>query len=145
MFRNILVPLDGSENAYRTLKYAAKLAKNFDSQIKVLSVFRHHSYIEKSISMVRPREPENLDDVLSAYAKEVVSKGKAILQEQGVKNIRGFVKMGTASKKILEFAKKHEIDLIIIGSKGNSDLKGYLLGGVSHKVTGLAKGPVMVV
>jgi nucleotide-binding universal stress UspA family protein len=94
--------------------------------------------------MVSPREPENLDDVLSAYAKEVVSKGKAILQEQGVKNIRGFVKMGTASKKILEFTKKQEIDLIIIGSKGNSDLKGYLLGGASHKVTGLAKCPVMV-
>ena len=52
--------------------------------------------------------------------------------------------MGTASKKILEFAKKQEIDLIIIGSKGNSDLKGYLLGGVSHKVAGLAKCPVMV-
>ena len=66
MFRNILVPLDGSENAYRTLEYAANLAKKFDSQINVLSVFRHHSYMEKSIAMVRPREPENLDDVLSA-------------------------------------------------------------------------------
>jgi nucleotide-binding universal stress UspA family protein len=94
--------------------------------------------------MVRPREPENLDDVLSAYAKEVVAQGNAILQEQGVNNIRGFVKMGTASKKILEFAKQQEIDLIIIGSRGNGDLKGYLLGGVSHKVTGLAKCPVMV-
>jgi len=42
MFRNILVPLDGSENAYGTLEYAANLAKKFDSQINVLSVFRHH-------------------------------------------------------------------------------------------------------
>lgn len=145
MFHNILVPLDGSENAYRTLEFAANLAKKFDSQVNVLSVFRHHSYIEASISMVRPREPENLDDVLSAYAKEVVAQGKTILQERGVKNIRGFIKMGTASKKILEFAEKHKIDLIVIGSQGNGDLKGYLLGGVSHKVTGLAKCPVMVV
>ncbi|MEN8244248.1 MAG: universal stress protein [Thermodesulfobacteriota bacterium] len=145
MFHNILVPLDGSENAYKTLEYAANLSKKYDSQINVLSVFRHHSYIEKSISMVRPREPENLDDVLSAYAKEVVAQGKTILQEQGVKKVRGFIKMGTASKKILEFAKKHQIDLIIIGSQGNGDLKGYLLGGVSHKVTGLAKCPVMVI
>jgi nucleotide-binding universal stress UspA family protein len=145
MFRNILVPLDGSENAFKILKYAANLAKKFDSQINVLSVFRHHSYMEKSISMVRPREPENLDDVLSAYAKEVVARGKTILREQNVEKVRGFVKMGTASKKILEFAKKEEVDLIIIGSKGNSDLKGYLLGGVSHKVAGLAKCPVMVI
>ena len=145
MFHNILVPLDGSENAYRTLALAAKLAQQFDSQINVLSVFRHHSYIEASISMVGPREPENLDDVLSAYAKEVVEKGKAILQEQGVKKIRGFVKMGTPSKKILEFAQQYKVDLIVISSKGNGDLTGYLLGGVSHKVAGLAKCPVMVI
>jgi nucleotide-binding universal stress UspA family protein len=145
MFHNILVPLDGSENAYRTLEYAANLAKKFDSQINVFSVFRHHSYIEKSISMVRPREPENLDDVLSAYAKEVVEKGKTILLEKGVKKIRGFIKMGMATKKILEFAKKNEIDLIVISSRGKGDLTGYLLGGVSHKVAGLAKCPVMVI
>ena len=145
MFHKILVPLDGSENAYRTLTYAANLARQFDSQIIVLSVFRHHSYIERSISMVRPREPEHLDDVLSAYAKEIVSKGKVLLHEQGIQNVKGFVKMGSPSKKILEFARKHEIDLIIISSKGQGDLAGYLLGGVSHKVTGLAKCPVMVI
>ncbi|MCF8074693.1 MAG: universal stress protein [Desulfotignum sp.] len=145
MFHNILVPLDGSENAYRTLTYAANLARQFDSQVTVLSVFRHHSHIESSISMVRPREPEHLDDVLSAYAKEVVSQGKTMLQEQGIQKVKGFIKMGSASKKILEFAKKHDIDLIIISSTGQGDLTGYLLGGVSHKVTGLAKCPVMVI
>ena len=145
MFHNILVPLDGSENAYRSLAYAANLAKQFDSQINVLSVFRHHSYIEASISMVRPREPENLDDVLSAYAKEVVNQGKTILKEHGVNKIRGFIKMGKASKKILEFAKKNEIDLIVISSRGRGDLAGYILGGVSRKVAGLAKCPVMVI
>ena len=144
MFHNILVPLDGSENAYRTLTLAANLAKQFDAQINVLSVFRHHSYIEASISMIRPRDPENLDDVLSAYAKAVVEKGKAILREQGVTKVRGFIKMGTASKKILEFVQKNDIDIIVISSKGRGDLTGYLLGGVSHKVAGLAKCPVMV-
>ena len=99
MFRNILVPLDGSENAYRILEYAANLAKKFDSQINVLSVFRHHSYIEKSISMVRPREPENLDDVLSAYAKEVVTQGRAMLQEQGVKISEVLSKWGRPVKR----------------------------------------------
>jgi len=145
MFQNILVPLDGSENAYATLTYAANLAKKFDSQINVLSVFRHHSHIESALSMVRPREPENLNDVLSAYAREVVSRGKTMLQDQGVQNVKGFVKMGSPSKKILEFAKKHVIDLIVISSTGQGDLTGYLLGGVSHKVTGLAKCPVMVI
>lgn len=141
MLNNILVPLDGSENAYRALEYAANLAKKFDAQVSVLSVFRHHSYIEKSISMVRPREPENLDDVLSAYAKEVVAQGKSKLKELGVEKVRGFIKMGTASRKILEFAQRHEIDLIIIGSKGNGDLKGYLLGGCFAQGDGAGQMP----
>jgi nucleotide-binding universal stress UspA family protein len=145
MFYNILTPLDGSDNAYNTLEFAANLANKFDSQVNVLSVFRHHSHVEQSMSMVGAREAENLDDVLSAYAKEVVAKGKAILQEQGVKRVRGFVKMGRPSKKIMEFIQEHEIDLIIINSKGHGDLTGYLLGGVSHKVAGLAKCPVLVI
>lgn len=145
MFNNILAPLDGSDNAYNTLEFAANLANKFDSQVNVLSVYRHHSHIEQSMSMIGFREAENLDGVLSAYAKDVVAQGKAILQEKGVKKIRGFVKMGRPSKKIMEFAKKNKIDLVIINSKGHGDLTGYLLGGVSHKVAGLAKCPVMVI
>ena len=145
MFNTILVPLDGSDNAYRALALAANLAKPFDSQIDVLSVFRHHSYIEASISMVRPRDPEHLDDVLSAYAKAVVEKGKTILRQQGVEKVKGFIKMGAPSKKNLEFAQEHQIDPIVISAKGRGDLTGYLLGGVSHKVAGLAHCPVMVI
>ena len=55
------------------MAYAANSAAKFDADINILSVFRHHSYIEKSISMVRPRERGNLDDVLSAYVKDVVA------------------------------------------------------------------------
>lgn len=142
MFQNILVPLDGSDNAYNTLGYAANLASKYDAQINLLSVFRHHG---ESLSMVRLKEPANIDDVLSSYAKEIVGRGKGILQEQGITNIRGFIKTGSPSKKILEFVKKHKIDLVIISSKGHEDLTGYLLGGVSHKVAGLAKCPVMVI
>ncbi len=143
MFHNILVPLDGSENANRTLTLAANLAKQSDSQINVLSVFRHHSHIEASISIIRPRDPENIDDVLSAHAKVVVDNGKAILREQGVKKLDALSKWVWLVKRSWSLP-KNEIDLIVISSKGRGDLTGYLLGGVPHKVAGLAKCPVMV-
>ncbi|MFP4332742.1 MAG: universal stress protein [Campylobacterales bacterium] len=146
MFKKILVPLDGSKKSYKALEIACELALKLDAEINILSVFKHHSFMEASLSMMKGRdELENLDEILSQYSKEIVSKGKEMLTKKGLTNVRGFVKVGTAAKEILEFAKEHENDLIVIGSQGHGDLSGYLLGGVSHKVTGLAKCPVMVV
>ncbi|NQU72224.1 MAG: universal stress protein, partial [Rhodospirillales bacterium] len=40
---------------------------------------------------------------------------------------------------IIEYAEQHDIDMIVIGSRGLGDLKGMLLGSVSHKVAHLAE------
>jgi nucleotide-binding universal stress UspA family protein len=145
MFTKILVPLDGSDKSFEALEVASDLALKFDAEVLLLSVFKHYSFMEGSLSMIKGIEPDNLEDALKEHSKEIVSEGKDILQKKGISKIRGFVKMGAAAKEILKFSKEHKVDLIIIGSKGQGELSGYLLGGVSHKVTGLAKCPVMVI
>lgn len=146
MFEKILVPLDGSDKSYEALEFAAGIAQKFDAQIYLLSVFKHYSFAEGSLSMVRgDMNPQHLEEALSGYSREIVAKAKEILVQKGFTKVRGFVKMGSAAKEILKFQKEHAINLIVIGSQGQGDLTGYLLGGVSHKVTGLAKCPVMVV
>jgi nucleotide-binding universal stress UspA family protein len=146
MFHKILIPVDGSDKSLEALDVGADIALHFDAEVYLLSVFKHYSFMEASLSMVRGKtEPENLEDVLRQYSQKIVAKGKKRLEKKGVEKIRGFVKMGAAAKEILKFQKEHGIDLIVIGSQGQGDLTGYLLGGVSHKVTGLAKCPVMVV
>lgn len=146
MFKKILVALDGSNKSLEGLEIACKIAKQFDAELYLLSVFKHYSFVEASLSMAKGNiEPQNLEDVLRGYSQDIVSEGKEIAIKHGVQNVRGFVKMGAAAKEILKFQKNHAIELIVIGSQGQGDLTGYLLGGVSHKVTGLAKCPVMVV
>ncbi|MGM0519061.1 MAG: universal stress protein [Campylobacterota bacterium] len=146
MFTKILIPLDGSDMSFEALEAAYDIAKKYDAEIFLLSVFKHYGFMEGSLSMSKGNSsPENLEDILRTHSKEIVSEGKTILQEKGFTKIRGFVKMGAAAKEILKFSKAHKIDLIIIGSKGQGELSGYLLGGVSHKVTGLAKCPVLVI
>ena len=146
MFKKILVPLDGSDKSLEALEIAAQIAKQFDAQIYLLSVFKHYSFVEASFSMAKGDfDPETIEDALKAHAQEIVTHGKEVLADNGVKDVRGFVKVGAAAKEILKFQKNHAIELIVIGSQGQGDLTGYLLGGVSHKVTGLAKCPVMVV
>jgi nucleotide-binding universal stress UspA family protein len=52
---------------------------------------------------------------------------------------------GNAAEKILQVAKDKKIDTIVVGSRGLSTAKEFLLGSVSHKITHHAKCPVIIV
>lgn len=144
MFRRILVPCDGSKGAEGALLKAIDLAKLCGSELILLTVYRHHSLLEASFSMVRAEEPGNMDDAMRGHATEVVEFAKRIATDAGLKP-RAFVKAGQPARSIVAFATEHDVDLIVIGSRGLGSLEGYLLGSVSHKVTGLASCPVLVV
>lgn len=145
MFERILVPVDGSEGALQALRVAIDLQKLCDGELIILTVYRHHSPLEASMHIVRPEEPENMDDMLQEYAKQIAEHAKDAARESGSKNVRAFVKMGQPARTIVRFAEERKVDLIVVGSRGLGDLEGYMLGSVSHKVTSLADCPVMVV
>lgn len=145
MFKSILVPFDGSPNAEKALDKAIEMARLTGAALTILTVYRHHSMLEASLSMVRPTDPGNLDDIMSAHAKEVADYGKKHAIEAGFTDVRAFVTSGPTSRTIVKFSKEHENDLIVIGSRGMGSMEGYLLGSVSHKVTGLSEVPVLVI
>lgn len=145
MFKRILVPVDGSENSVKALKMGVDMQKVTGAELMTLTVFRHHSLLEASMSMVRPDEPQNIDDVMREHAKEIADAAKKAALEMGAESPRAFVKSGQPARTIVKFGKEREVDLIVLGSRGLGDLEGYLLGSVSHKVTSLANCPVMVV
>lgn len=145
MFNRILVPTDGSVGAERALMKAVELQKLCGAEIMILTVFRHYSLLEGSFSMVRPKAPEAMDDAQREYAREIAEHAKALATEAGAKGVRAFVKNGQPARAIIAFAKEREVDLIVLGSRGLGSVEGYLLGSVSHKVTGLSDMPVLVV
>lgn len=145
MFDRILVAVDGSDRALAALELAVGIQKKFGSELLVLCVYRHHSLLEASMSMVRPEDPEILDDSMREFAGEVVEKAKDFATEHGAEDLRGYIKSGPPARTIVGFAKNKNADLIVLGSRGVGDIEGYLLGSVSHKVTSLAECPVLVV
>jgi len=139
VFANILVPLDGSEGAARALDTALELTRRFGGELSLLCVFRHHSPLEASLSMVRAGGPMNRpDDALKGYAGDIVADAKARAIEAGVTPKEAIIKRGQPARSIVEFAKDRGIDAIVMGSRGTGDMEGLLLGSVSHKVTSLA-------
>ena len=138
MIQSILVPVDGSEQSDKAVDYAVDMAARFESKIIVLCVYRHHSPLEASLSMVRPREPEHPDKALGDYAKEIVAAAKMRAQARGAKDVTAFVKRGQPARTIVAFAKEHGVDTIVMGARGTGDVESFLLGSVSHKVSGLS-------
>lgn len=146
MFQRMLVPVDGSEQANRAIDAAVELASRFSSAILILCVYRHHSPLEASLSMVRGTDKlDTPDAALKAYAKDLVKEAKDRAIAAGAANVEAFAKRGHPARTIVAFAEEQQADGIIMGTRGLGDFGGLLMGSVSHKVTSMAKVTVVLV
>jgi len=145
MFKRILIAYDGSPSGTEAVRKGAALAALCGAEVQILTVFHHHSLLEASLSVQRTGESGNIDEIMRGHAREVAEAGRALAAEAGVSGVRAFVKGGQPARSIVAFAREHAADLIVIGSRGLGSIESFLLGSVSHKVTGLADCPVLVV
>lgn len=145
MFERILVGFDGSAGSAAALRAGAGLARLCGAELLALTVFRHHGLLEGSFSVARPNDAGNMDDVSRDHARAVAEAGKAMAREAGAENVHVFIKPGQPARTLVAFGKERGADLIVVGSRGLGSVEQFLVGSVSHKVTGLADCPVLVV
>jgi nucleotide-binding universal stress UspA family protein len=129
----ILVAVDGSKHAERALEYAVQLAKKFRVNLALLHV--------EDDKLVRFGGPQVLDCIGTI--------GECIL-ENAATNIRGvsfrkFLKYGNPAETIIKMAQKGNVDLIVVGSRGLSSVKRFLLGSVSDDISMHARSSVLIV
>jgi nucleotide-binding universal stress UspA family protein len=145
VYKQIVVAYDGSMGGAEAVRHAAGLARLADAELIILTIYRHHSLLEASFSVDHPDNRGNMDDIMRDYARQVAEAGRAMAIEAGATKTRLFLKAGQPARSIVEFAQKHDADLIVVGSRGLGSTEGFLLGSVSHKIAGLADRPVLVV
>ena len=135
MFNHIMVALDGSTYSERTLPTAIELAKKFDADLLVLHVSEHDRGRAAVYSLVSPAESTRLvaDAVEKARRAGVKASGE----------IRDAAAQHTA-RAIVDVATAKGVDLIVMGSRGLSDVQGFFLGSVTHKVIQIAEVPVLI-
>ncbi|UTF55566.1 universal stress protein [Natronosalvus rutilus] len=135
MAKNILVPIDGSEQAERALDYA--LESFPDASITLLNVFTkgppevHLERRGKDYAELRARRGEMLDRLVE----------ERTFDDQ----IETQVVVGRPSREIVDYAEGHEIDQIVMGSHGRDGASRVLLGSVAETVVRRAPVPVTVV
>jgi nucleotide-binding universal stress UspA family protein len=143
MFSRILVAVDGSPFAERALAQAVDLSKKYDAQLLVVHVVLRRFYA------VTPSEAGVL--ATTVFVKEMESEGKKIISksEEFVKASGVAYKckllQGVPADEIVRLAQAEKVDLIVLGSRGLTEVRAFLLGSVSDKVTHHAKCPVLIV
>ncbi|MEM0466327.1 MAG: universal stress protein [Candidatus Thermoplasmatota archaeon] len=133
--KRILVGFDGSEGSENALNKAMMLISE-DGEIVLLAVVPTPS----DTNFVDPKTTE----LLRKKAQALID---AVIKDIGEHDftVTGMVVEGDIAGKIIDVANMLHCDLIVLGSKGTSELGTYLLGSIANKVVQYAHKPVMVV
>jgi nucleotide-binding universal stress UspA family protein len=144
MFGSIVVGTDGSETANEAVRQATELADAVGATIDLVSAYEPVSsarlreeaqQVPKDLEwMVNPRE--DVDATLKAAAEQI--------DEAGVK-VQTFAREGDPADAILDVAEERNSDLIVVGNKGMTGAKRFLLGSVPNKVSHHAPCSVLII
>jgi nucleotide-binding universal stress UspA family protein len=144
MFGSIVVGTDGSETAQEAVRQATALAKATGSSIDIVSAYEPVSsarlreeaqQVPKDLEwMVNPRE--DVDATLESAAEQI--------KEAGVE-VQIFAREGDPADAILDVAEERGAGLIVVGNKGMTGAKRFLLGSVPNKVSHHAPCSVLII
>ena len=133
----ILNPVDGSAHSIRSTEYAIELAKLMDAGIILL-----HCHDRFPIVLAEPNFQRAVNAITKA-SEELVEPFMEMLERGGIKyDVR--ILEGNPGNKIPEVVKIEKMDLIVMGSRGNTNFKGLLLGSVAHQVLHKSECPVFI-
>jgi len=143
MYKRILVPVDGSDSSALALKHAAKLAELTGAELTLFLVMHFPAQLEtysgklgEAYYLMKDRIKEHAQEILEK-AREDCSAYNLSFTEKSV--------WGEPANEIIQETQRENYDLVVIGSRGLGEIKGWLLGSVSQRVVRYSKSPVLVI
>ncbi|AYE38362.1 universal stress protein [Companilactobacillus zhachilii] len=130
MYKKILVAIDGSKSAYNALNAAIDLAKQFDSELYLVSVVNTANLpMNVGVSYA----PGLIDDMENASSNDL-KKAQGIVQEAGLTATTKLLN-GEPREQLVNFPKEQDIDLIVMGKTGTSAFTRVFVGSVTRYVS----------
>ena len=138
MYEKILVAVDHSESTPRVLEAAHGLASLSQGEVWVIHL-RERETVGKTGLLTSRESAEEADADVSSSVDTLTKAG---IKAHGVVRDTLF---GHAAREIVTEAQERGADVIVMGSRGRSDLAGLVLGSTAHKVIHLADRQVLVI
>jgi len=172
VIKSIVLAIDGSAPAKHALSMAIDLASKYEARLTLVHVLTHDhpstelarmAEVENQLDSKSPKEyskgntysaiarflgSENNDKearVIVLLGEQIIENASKSAKQAGVANVTSKILIGDYANNILEVASEADADIIVLGRRGLSNLKGFVTGSVSHKVSQRAECSVLTV
>jgi len=145
MFASILVGTDGSDTASTAVRYAIDLARQLSARLQIVSAYE--PVTDQRLRNEQVDVPSDMQWTVNPRG-DVLELLRAAEQEAhaaGVAEVETYARQGDAADAILDVAEEQRSDLIVVGNKGMTGAKRFLLGSVPNKVSHHAPCSVLIV
>ena len=144
MFGSIVVGTDGSETANSAVRQAIDLAKAVGAKVQLVSAYEPVS--DSRLRQESQQAPDDLQWMINPRedVDSTLEEAKTQAEEAGIE-VAIHARQGDPADAILDVAEETNADLIIVGNKGMTGAKRFLLGSVPNKVSHHAPCSVLII
>ncbi len=144
MYKEILVPLDGSELAEQALPHATEIGKAFHSRVTLIRIIEPIAIFPEpgvvgpviSIGMDIEQDMKDTEDYLKQISNRLIFEGV---------DARTVIREGDAAAQICQYAQESNTNLVVMTTHGRSGLQRLFYGSVAESVLHSAKMPILLV
>jgi nucleotide-binding universal stress UspA family protein len=144
MIGSIVVGTDGSDTAKEAVRQATELAKALGASVHLVSAYEPIG--EGRLREERQEVPDDLQWMVNPRedVEEALKTGAEELEHGGLE-VEALARQGDPADAILDVAEEKGADLIVVGNKGMTGAKRFLLGSVPNKVSHHAPCSVLII
>lgn len=144
MFKSIVVGTDGSDTATQAVRQAIDLARTLQAKLELVSAYEPVPV--QRLQVERRQAPEDLQWAINPRedVDSTLEAAAELARAAGV-SVDVYARQGDPADAILDVAEEQEADLIVVGNKGMTGAKRFLLGSVPNKVSHHAPCSVLII
>jgi nucleotide-binding universal stress UspA family protein len=144
MFKSIVVGTDGSDTATRAVRQSIEVAQAVGATLEIVSAYE--PVPTQRLNEERRNAPEDLQWVINPRedVDATLERSAAAAREAKVP-VNIYARQGEPADAVLDVTEEREAELIIVGNKGMTGAKRFLLGSVPNKVSHPARCSVLII
>jgi nucleotide-binding universal stress UspA family protein len=140
VFSSVLVGTDGSDRAERAVHAAVDVAKALSARLVLVAAFREGGHSE-----MIPGGASTTKGDMRTVAEQMLIRSARHAEREGLTDVDWEARQGHPADVIIDLAIERGADLIVVGNKGMTGARRYVLGGVADKISHHAPCSVMIV
>lgn len=140
--KEIMVPIDGSENSNRAARFAADLARKLNVPMRLFYVFPAASV---EVIGLAGMSRSDIDRTAQSAAQRAFDKAREMLGDRLPEVLEEETSIGDPAEEIVRCTEDNPGLMVVMGRRGLSRMKSLVLGSVSDKVSRHAKSPITLI